>query len=559
MKKTAQLLDVFKKRFSSAIAERKISPFTLRLRKRPSHMRLYEAACRAGELEIIGGDDLDLSYGLAQALVGLLSGHREEFLGSHRPHLSRRVLWMRGNTMCQIVPGLTTAVPQALVGPKGAETIARWASRIVEFGFNTIIFGGGSLVPENPTSTAALANILSLFKDYGLTVGLRISLSGRPSDSRCPFDPDYRQKIAEAFKGMVSEGVSPDLILWESQLLHPSFLSHSQASDALLFEVAQAEVHLLEQVLPTSTTLIFYLPVGGRDFVEQHTHGILSLCDTVGESTIIAFPAVAGEPERDHLPEHPVWDALRRYGEPSATPLLPVVNVGAVGQGDGLWPALTCEVLERYSDHQFRAPFAGIMALVDEIPQGNGFLACNLWVAGQVLWHQRPPARLIETWFDAYRPDLQYRSHIQALKLAREVVLDLSHLADIKASLSRPTQAALSPAHIDLLAARLRLLDQLFRFDSEVSQGLNSSMADYFHYFSRDAWCLLHWHLDRLRLPAPGVAAAVDHSGGFWTSIKAQGGRNVPGGATVTCLDSPRWISEDARMGLVFHENRAEK
>src|SRR5690606_17297987 len=135
-----------------------------------------------------------------------------------------------------------------------------------------------------------------------------------------------------------------------------------------------------------------------------------------------------------------------------------------------------------------------------------GIAACNLWVAGQSLWGSQSPSALVDTWFSAFRPDMRYREHQPSLAMARTVAVDLARLSQMRTTPLKRSSGTHVNGKIDLLAAKLRILDaRQLSDDCALPHRSETTMQDYFRYFSRDAWCLLHYHLERLRLPLPGV------------------------------------------------------
>lgn len=476
-----------------------------RIVPKPAQPQGYSATCRAGELHITANSAVGLAGAIAQLTIALKSGHLEEFLGDRAPRCPWRILWTKDPTALQ-------------------------PARILELGYNAVL-------TDVATSSAAA------LRREGIAVALKVAPP--PLATRCPLNEEYREALRQAL-GSLTE---IDFIFWESQLLHATFAQDRLAEDSTFYELVQAEADLLQASLPPGCRLLFYVPCTDAAQARQQALWLGRLCDAAGSSTMVSFPLTVGDPGLPGQPVHPFWELLRKKRDPSSTPLLPVFNGGALGLGEGLWPVLPLEILECCRSHMLGPHFAGAIAMTPLIPLGNGLLACSLWVAAQMLWTDTSAYRLVETWCAAMKPEFDYPSHATAITLAGEVAAELSRMAGGKGG-------TCTSGHVDVVAAKLRLLDSLYlSADHSRSSPEPITLHDYFRYFSRDAWCLLHYHTDRLRLPGPGVPQAVDHSGGFWTRL-ASAGRTIPSAATVTTLSQPRCLGDDSRMAHIFDEER---
>lgn len=202
-------------------------------------------------------------------------------------------------------------------------------------------------------------------------------------------------------------------LFWESALLQPDFAPF----DLTLFDAVCQE---LKQVEEMKKEVIFYVPSNG-----ERQHWLSDLVDRAGPRTTIAFSAVAGEPAADHLPLHPFWETLRSSPDVSSTPLLPILNIGAVKQGECLC-ALPFDQLEQVLPRLERHTFAGFIGLTKHVPEELGLLHLSLWAAGQSLWHRKAPKLSAETWCLAHRPDLNFSEMSEALDKMRGIAKGVS-------------------------------------------------------------------------------------------------------------------------------------
>lgn len=217
-----------------------------------------------------------------------------------------------------------------------------WGSRILRLGYNAVIVEGSEF---------------SCFLEYGL----KVFVSGND----------------------LSQLKGADGIFWESSLLNPEFFLHPKAKEMTIAELVQEEMKKIEKEAK-GKGVIYYIPAADEMVALQQASWLETLCDEAGNQTFISFPAVCGNPVYDHLKPHPFWEVLRRAPDVSSTPLMPIINIGAVCQGEGLWPSFSFDLMqERFDRHHF----GGIIGLCNEVPEKKGLLHLNLWVASMWMRH----------------------------------------------------------------------------------------------------------------------------------------------------------------------------
>ena len=205
------------------------------------------------------------------------------------------------------------------------------------------------------------------------------------------------------------------------------FFKSQEAHDIPLIELLTEEMQLLEDSLKGIGSLIFFLPVT-ESSVERRGKDLIALSQAAGPGTILAFSSVSGRVHRDHKAPHPVWKLLRSLPYKITTPLLPIVNLGGIKHGEGLWPSLPFDLYDSYLSRMHRHQFAGAIALVNHLPSGMGMLHGSLWIGGQILWREMSSDLLAETWLSAFRnAGDQAKELIQNLTQVRTLVLELSH------------------------------------------------------------------------------------------------------------------------------------
>ena len=268
---------------------------------------------------------------------------------------------------------------------------------------------------------------------------------------------------------------------------------------------------------------------------------------------MVAFAAVSGDPVLDHLDPHPFWDVLRQSLDVCYTSLLPIINIGAVHQGECLWPTLTLDLIEKYALRCERHRFVGVLSLVPLLPKPGSFLWCNLWVSSQVFWGQTRSDLLAETWFEAFRPELKCSQFVSAMREIRQITVELSrlrHLADKKRDGEISSEEC--RARAESLLIRLKQL-QLFMEKTDDKQNDALSLHDYFTFFARDARRVIQHFLQVYHVSVGNFFGDEDRLESFWTESV-----NTAGGAGIFC-EEPKRGEEGTLMRKIYEEVKGVK
>lgn len=453
----------------------------------------YSSSYYQGVLTVEGNDPRSLIHGIATLNVAVKSGHLSDFLGDRKPRYELRPLHY-----CRELEGVCEE---------------KLCQRILELGYNAIIL---ETEPENP----------QLFKEFGIkTIFKRKALEGTP------FDKDW------ALSPVNMEAV--DAVYWEATFMEPEFLKHKDARDFLQMDLALFELQRLERELNGVCEILYALP-------KMHSYNaVLEFIDEVSTQTTIVFSAVHGDPTEDHSDPHPLWDLLRESPDASATTLLPILNMGAVKQGEGLWPLIPLDLLEQSNDHMRRQPFTGAIVLVKDLPNPGTFLDGSLWIAAQTLWGTLTPSLLLETWCKAYHPSL---SNLELLRDLRKVGKRISALKEI-------VEMKTEESHIysESLISEINRLQM--KVDGLKSEG-KGSIKEYFIYFARDARRQILHFLQVNHAPMVNVLNGDDLLESFWTAVQQGGGADLRAGAKVKLFDQPIEGDEGSVMRQIYDEVR---
>lgn len=554
MKKSAQLIDTLIHEYAKN--KHKGYPSLVCRMKDTNNRESFSAHYAAGQIIIEAANPSAAVYGIRCLTLGVASGHHAEFLGDWNPRFLLRPLWIG----CELNITLTSRIGVTLPAwlKIGSFPFDSFCRRLLELGYNSVLLGAfdGAFSPSSEDSFD-LEAICQGFHEYGIKVILKPNIDLK-NEVRCPLSPSYVSTVKESLWDLQKKVPSVDYIFCESCFQHPESLQHPLAQDATRIELVQAELKIYETALKRNTGLIFYIPATDESSAKQQATWLSSLSDSAGNKTILAFSALSGAPWEDHCSAHPFWEALRQSPDISSTPLMPIINIGSVKQGEGLWPAMTLDLIERYLARCKRHCFVGAICLARYLPCEGALLDCSLWTAGQVLWKEQPVHLLAESWFRAQRPDLNYSFFSDALKEIRSIVVELSFLRSLQNENHR--DLITTEECRTLAASLLATLKQLqVKFEKEEKKRLKHAdrptFHEYFSCFVRDARRIVLHFLQRFNAPLLHYRDEDDQQEGFWTQAQGltQSGRYTP---KAIFLEHPQKGSPGSRMEMIFKENQ---
>ncbi len=470
--------------------------------------------------------------------TGIASGHLVHFLGPRTPHFKLRPL-------C-----LDEDIKTVSLNP---EQLHKCCTRILELGYNAILIDE----LDNPTQ---LKNLCTQVKSYGLKILLKPSfLQIQKLKKHSPLNKVYQDSLTDYLKDLLSNHLDFDYLFWESNWQTLEFIHDPNADQYTLSEIMHKEARLLESILNPSKNLVFYVPAIDEHVAKQCTPWIPSLADDLKQDTILAFSAVAGDFFSDFLPIHPLWNQLRLKKEASSAAFMPILNIGNVKQGEGLWPILVDDFIDECIGRSHHAHFSGILSIAKHLPNEGGLHACNLWVASQAMWKPKLPAFLWqETWFSAYRPDWNAVLYRSLLKQIRVVSRQLHALL--------PTTKEINHHHLSSQECRLtvesilaQINDIHARLEKEEKKRIRSSDAatlwDYFTFFAIDVRRIILHILQRFNISTPSILDENEIKESFWTEFSKQSSQ-LRSNNRISFLESPNKGLSGSRMSLIYQENR---
>lgn len=459
-----------------------------------------------------------------------------------------RPLCLRSHLGLVISSSVGVAVPQSLFSAHESawET---FADRIREMGYNALILG--ALCQEKvdweagcpPTWLKSISHSLA-------SRNVKLFLVPAFTLIACPAALGFAAKVKQCLDDLFK--CVPDLggILWESLILNSDYTNDVRAENATKAEILCMELSAVERGVQGKADLIFYVP--GSHPKELHT-----LCLESRPKTIIAFSAVGGgNPTHDHQSPNPFWTCLRKLPYRLETPLLPLVNTGAVNQGGGFWPSLPYDIFEMIYSRCSKHRFEGMITLAESVPSRGGFLDCALWTGTQIMLTQCPAEDLIEDWFAVNRPDYDYSRAAIFFRAVRGITVQCSRIGLLeKANLLKISEEI--RAVIEGVMAQLRFAEVnvqgVTRMRSKTSQ--YAPMEEYFLYFSRDIRRILMDTIQKLEMNVSLQVSLDEGEDAFWTRVSPGFSSGLRTGSKIHILDKPNPGLAGSRMEQIYKEN----
>lgn len=530
MKTNSQIVEEFSQKISDHPKNKRVKNFVWKS-KGLTQGEAYEANYQAGTLQLVTESPLALRYGINQLEMGINSDHLAEFLGRTSPKFSLRPIWPRADHQVILTPQLSLTLPHFCFDSRQLHQVCE---RTIQLGYNALIFGlhpGSSLENLQSNLQLNLPEVHEILHCYGLKLILKPH-----ANLELPIDLLAKDPFLDAI----------DFLLWEGLFQRKDFGRDFSTRDRLIKELVFEEVELLEKMVEERTRLIYFLPEGEQVSVEQQSNWISELCDEVGKETIVSFPAMV---ENSNVMAHPFWEALRLSPDTSATPLLPIANFGAVGQGEGLWPIFTFPLMEHCFSRMHRHPFTGVVALTGSIPPAGGFLDCNLWVAGQLMWRNLSPNLLAESWFRAWYPDLQFSkisTLLETLYLHSTQLKNLLFQAQNKRDIAQKSCRQIAPS----LAAQLDIWQE-----AQSKETKTPSFHDYLQHYVRDARRILYHCLRLCHAPNTTPLKDEDLKNSFWTTVAEASNKGFSGDLEISLNSKPNPGEAGSVMEQIYREN----
>lgn len=521
MRKCQELATVLATEYAENSKNKQFPKLMLSHKNRESES--FFATYAAGKLSIDASSLLAQSYAISHLGTAIKAGHLADFIGESTPRFPLRPLWLKASTEVYLAENISLHLPDFMLAEDARLLIPRFCKRLIECGFNAILIGNQqsgwkSPISHIPTkSNTHLSDIFQQLNDHAIKILIKphfhLDLA-----TAYPSSTQLHDRLQDSIESLFKLFPKFEALFWESLCATPAYRNGAEAVDAIDAEIVLSEIRLLEQILQNRSKLIFYMPAVQQNEGLRQARLITHLIDDMGKNSVLAFNAVCGEFFDDHSGDHPLWELLRASPDSSATALLPLLNIGLLKQGEGLWPITNFDLLERFLSRCYRHHFAGIIGMTSHIPEPGSLLDCNLWVAGQALWRMLPPSLLAETWFKAFRQKEDPHFFLTAMKTARSISLELSRLRSIASNLAH-TPLGIEEAKIygENILAALKRLKFLYEKQKNPKKDTRPSTKDHFPFFAHDVRQLLGSFLPTFNLPLAHIFDVEEPDISFWS------------------------------------------
>ncbi len=580
MRKCQELATVLATEYAEKTINSRLPKLVISLKNTASES--YCARYAAGKLSIEAGSLLAQTYAISHLSTAIKAGHLSDFIGENTPRFPLRPLWLKALTEIYLTDSLSIHLPDFMLAEDANLLIPRFCKRLIECGYNSILIGShdNCITPSSPNtkinSADNLAAIFQQLSDHGIKILLKPNFAANqdgscscPSKSTSTRSPPLHILLGSSFDFLFKLFPKIEAFFWESLYLSPAFRNDVlsiDATDATDAEIALAEVQMLEKCIQGRSKLILYMPSNHHDEALRQARWITKFIDDMGKNSILAFNAVSGGHFDDHSLDHPLWELLRTSPDTSSTAFLPIINIGLIKQGEGLWPTTNFDLLDRFLPRCNRHRFEGIIGLVSHIPESGSLLDCNLWVAGQTLWRFQPTSLLAETWFKAFRPNEDVQFSLKVMKIARTLSLDLSLLRSIAVNPEAvPISSEQAKIYGDNILTSLKLLklvyekemnvrrkngvklnritlnrDQTIGVGSDAEKNSHPPIKEYFTFFAHNVKQLLGSFLPAFNMPVSFILGEEEQNISFWNHD----------------LETPHRGHKNSIMEAIYLENR---
>lgn len=478
-------------------------------------------------------------YALFQANLGLA------FKQNYQPQIPLRPLMFFGTQWLSLTPAIQVALPEfsASEWPVQVECLCQ---RALEFGYNALMFvyQEGFSGPHLPCA-GNLDQILEIIHGYDLKVIFKPFIQFPKGFSRCPLKKVFKETFGNCLAELKAKYPKIDYLFVESNFESKDFLDDPQAGNLTFKELILEEIQILSKFC--SRGLIYYLPSHSAK-AEKLSQWILDLVLEIPKNTLIAFSAKEGSPTQDHLPSHPLWKKIEQKNWNGLIPLIPMINMGGIQQGEGLWTLYNLDLIDRYVSKSIRCHFEGIITIVNHLPAHEGFLGLNLWLNTRTMWEPHSKSGILaEKWQQAYHPECDFEAFQPCLQTIRAVSLKLSL---IRSAINEPFRDCYTSEECKMMVDAIHSRLQELSFYN--AKRANTVFKDSIDFFIRDARNIVAHFAQTFNISVMGQPSEKGFQESFWTSFESSSGLSKK----LVFLEKPFCSTTNERMKKVYYQNR---
>lgn len=489
------------------------------------------------QIKIVSSNARIASFALQQVKLGIDSKV------NYYPQISIRPLFFYGTHLYQLSASISVVLPD-LLNEQWKEQLHLLCQRAIGFGYNALIFGYKEGFQSDISAPSIEQEYFDIIKEYDLKIIIQPFFQTCPDCTRCPLDLALKQFYEHNFSEIKKKYPKIDDLYFRSNYLNKDFLNHPQAGKWTYKELILEEIKTLAKC--ANRKLLYYVPASESLQAEKVSEWMMDLLVEIPKNVWIVFSAKRGDPFLDHLPSHPFWSKVYTLAWGAKLPVLPMINIGGILQGEGLWTLHNTDLIEHYVGKAIQFQMEGVITLANTLPSPESFLGLSLWLNSRMMWNPKEKsAWLQERWHQMYHKDWCFEHYLLSLTTVRQLSLKLSLLRTL---ILEPLQEIYTQEDYRLIAETLyHRLNELHHFNEKNKSSL---VKDSIFYFVRDAKNILSYFLQAFNISLLGMQNDKEVHEAFWTSIQTGGA-----GKKIILLEKPLLTSNE-KMRKIYFVNR---
>ena len=494
----------------SRMSSNKAKKFKVDYTFRQTTNELSQAVIDRSKISLCCDNERNAAFACMQANLMSKASCHWELQDKQNPVFSDRCLFVAGTQKIELGSGLSLAMPDGLSlstlkDPLSSDEAALMCERIVSLGFNIIVLGSARMPLVNHIDESVdVAAWIKLFHEYQLKVFFQFD------------DLESLDVLTKVCADL------PDLdgIFFFSQV------SHSENNACVVLDSYIAELENLELCVPDQLQMTYCLTESSSHLTEEE---FLAFLPYLSSRSSLSFFSTEGRMEQVYRSPNKNWNALKNLKYPSGTALLPMMNVGALGLGDGLWPWFAKSYIQSHFGKMKRHAFKGCIAVTRYLPEESTLAWGNLWTCTQYLWHGLEATESFENWLRAYYPSYQVNDLMTVLSSLSGVVEKVQKLRNVAEE-----QYEKFPLRVEVEA----LLAQL-TYIEELNNLIKTPFSQQISFFFRDARRVIFSLVKFLGYSLPNLLSGDHLKESFWTELDQGPGKGLSPGTQVNLRNRP--------------------
>ncbi|CRX38028.1 hypothetical protein [Estrella lausannensis] len=465
-------------------------------------------------------------------------------------------LWVDGKKNFALSRATSIGLPDWICDKEARDEAVR---RVLDLGFDTLIFGAIVRHEGAPQPFATITEELHNLGQRGLKVGIKPTFHVDQmigSFALSPFDSKFRDFLSSEISTLFEKAESPSLFVYESLSLLYDEMGLNQDDEHLFKEIVIQEIALLEEILPKRIDLLFIFPGEDPEVKRREALNFKDIALSISSRTRLVISTREGSPFLDHLRPHPLLlqESLALKGQASAA----VVNLGGVQQGGGLWPSFPIDIYQRIYPLLHEKNFIPL-PVTQSIPQKGSFLEAALKFTSVNPETHFSLERHLTAWLKRERKEADPQKALSIIRGVREIIVELSKM---RTAISEAGRDLLSQEECKLLASSLyyniRKIQKECEKCAKGKEG-GATLEQYLSLFALDAYRTLLQFVQSFNVVLQEALELGPGKKSFWTEFTPGMGSGLRSMGKVTLLKAPLIDSGTPEMALILEESGYSK